>query len=64
MNILIFGAGGIGSVIGAFLARTGHNVSLLVRPWHLDVIRKQGLVVTGIWGDYRVKAFDLFTDVS
>lgn len=62
MNILVFGAGGIGSVLGGFLARTGHNVSLLGRPWHLDAVRRQGLGITGIWGDYRIKAFDLYTD--
>ncbi len=49
MRILIFGAGGVGSVFGAFLARMGHEVSLLGRPWHLDAIRKNGLVITGIW---------------
>ncbi len=64
MKILIFGAGGVGSVVGGFLARTGHEVSLLGRPWHLDVIRKNGLSISGIWGDYRMKAFDLYTDVS
>ena len=64
MKILIFGAGGVGSVVGAFLARTGHDVSLLGRPWHLDVIAKQGLSITGIWGDYRMKAFELYTQAS
>ena len=64
MKILIFGAGGVGSVVGGFLARTGHEVSLLGRPWHIDVVRKQGLSITGIWGDYRMKAFDLYTAVS
>ena len=64
MKILIFGAGGVGSVVGGFLARTGHEVSLLGRPWHLDVIRKNGLSISGIWGDYRMKAFDLYTDTA
>lgn len=64
MKILVFGAGGVGSVIGGFLARTGHEVSLLGRPWHLDVIRKEGLLITGIWGDYRMKAFDLYADAQ
>ncbi len=64
MKVLIFGAGGVGSVVGAFLARTGHGVSLLGRPWHLDVVAKQGLSITGIWGDYRMKAFDLYTQVT
>jgi 2-dehydropantoate 2-reductase len=60
MKILIFGAGGIGSVLGGFLARMGHEVALLGRAWHLGEIRKKGLTITGIWGDYRVKAFDLY----
>lgn len=60
MKVLIFGAGGIGSLIGGFLARTGHDVSLLGRAWHLDAVRQNGLSISGIWGDYRIKAFDLF----
>jgi 2-dehydropantoate 2-reductase len=60
VKVLVFGAGGIGSVMGGFLARTGHDVSLIGRSWHLDVIAKQGLTITGIWGDYRMKAFDLY----
>ena len=64
MKILIFGAGAVGSVVGGFLARTGHSVSLLGRPWHLDVIEKQGLLITGIWGDYRIKAFELYRGVE
>jgi 2-dehydropantoate 2-reductase len=64
MKILIFGAGGVGSVLGGFLARTGHAVSLLGRRWHLDVIKKDGLTISGIWGNYRIKAFDLYTEVS
>ena len=62
MKILIFGAGGVGSVVGGFLARMGHEVSLLGRAWHLDAVRKDGLTISGIWGDYRIKAFDLYTD--
>ncbi len=64
MKILILGAGGVGSVVGGFLARTGHDVSLLGRAWHLDVVRKQGLSITGIWGDYRMKAFDLYLNTD
>ena len=64
MKILIFGAGGVGSVIGGFLARLGHDVTLLGRPWHLDVIKKNGLTITGVCGDYRIKAFELFTDAE
>lgn len=64
MKILVFGAGGVGSVLGLLLARSGHDVSLLGRAWHLDAVRKKGLVVTGIWGDYASKAFELYTSPS
>ena len=64
MKVLIFGAGGVGSVVGGFLARTGHEVSLLGRPWHVEAIRKNGQAIKGIWGDYRIKAFDLYTTIA
>ena len=60
MKILIFGAGGVGSVVGGFLARMGHDVSLLGRAAYLDPVIERGLILTGIWGDYRVKAFTVY----
>ena len=35
MKILIMGAGSIGSVTGGFLAKAGHNVTLVGRPAHM-----------------------------
>ncbi len=64
MKVLIFGAGGVGSVMGGFLARMGHDVSLVGRAWHLDVIKKEGLLITGIWGDTRSKAFRFYTSAE
>lgn len=37
---------------------------MLGRPWHIDAVRKSGLTITGIWGDYRIKACDLYTSVD
>src|SRR5688572_8524995 len=45
MKIAIAGAGSVGSVIAGYLARAGHNVSLLVRGPHLQAIREHGLTV-------------------
>lgn len=64
MRILIFGAGAVGSMLGGFLARTGHEVSLLGRRWHLDAISRHGLRITGLWGEYRVKTFDLYSSAG
>jgi 2-dehydropantoate 2-reductase len=47
-KILFVGAGAIGSYLGAFLWRAGHDVTL-IDPWadHVEAIRAGGLSVTG-----------------
>ena len=44
MNILVMGAGAVGSYYGAMLARAGHAVTLVARQRHVDVIRREGLL--------------------
>jgi len=61
MRILVLGAGAVGSVLGGFLANAGHEVTLLGRAWHLDVVRRQGLAITGLWGERRVKGLAVAT---
>jgi len=39
---VIFGAGAVGSALGAYLARSGHRVQLLAREGHVRAIREQG----------------------
>jgi 2-dehydropantoate 2-reductase len=48
MRILFVGAGAIGSYLGAFLAREGHDVTL-VDAWaeQVEAIRQGGIAVTG-----------------
>jgi 2-dehydropantoate 2-reductase len=45
---ILFGAGAIGSYLGAFLSRAGHDVTL-VDAWaeQVEAIRQRGLTVTG-----------------
>ena len=47
-KILFIGAGAIGSYLGAFLTRSGHDVTLL-DPWaeQVETIRQKGISVTG-----------------
>jgi 2-dehydropantoate 2-reductase len=47
-KILFIGAGAIGSYLGSFLSRAGHDVTL-VDPWaeQVDTIRARGISVTG-----------------
>ncbi len=48
MKLLFVGAGAIGSYLGGFLARAGHEVTL-VDPWaaQVEAIRERGIGVTG-----------------
>jgi 2-dehydropantoate 2-reductase len=45
MRYIIYGAGGVGSVIGGRLFHHGHDVMLISRGDHLSVIQKQGLTL-------------------
>ena len=45
MKICIFGAGAVGGLIAAWLARAGHDVSVVARGVHLTAIRRNGLKI-------------------
>jgi 2-dehydropantoate 2-reductase len=48
MRLLIWGAGAIGGTLGAYLARAGHDVTLVdAAAEHVDAINRNGLRVTG-----------------
>ncbi len=53
-DILVYGAGAVGSLLGGFLARAGHRVVLLGRPQRMQAIREYGLKIDGIWGTHHV----------
>jgi 2-dehydropantoate 2-reductase len=52
MRFIIYGAGGIGSIMGGHLARTGHDVVLIGRPGHVTAINKRGLRLVTPTGTY------------
>jgi 2-dehydropantoate 2-reductase len=60
--ILIAGAGAIGSVMGAMLRRAGHPVAMLGRTPHLDAIAREGLRVSGLFGEHHSAGFMLASD--
>jgi 2-dehydropantoate 2-reductase len=45
MRVLVIGAGGLGSYVGAVLARAGHDVALMARGEHARAIEAHGLEV-------------------
>jgi 2-dehydropantoate 2-reductase len=52
VKVAIVGAGGVGGYFGGAMARAGHEVVLLARGEHRDVIRSRGLEVRepeGVW---------------
>ncbi|MGB1780247.1 MAG: ketopantoate reductase family protein [Longimicrobiales bacterium] len=55
MKIVVVGAGGLGSYVGAVLAEVGHDVTLVVRGEHRAAIEANGLQVRSHAGDVHVE---------
>jgi len=47
MDVLVFGAGSLGSLVGGLLARA-HDVTLVGRDPHVETVRQDGLRITGV----------------
>ena len=58
MKLCIYGAGAVGGLMAAWLARAGHDVSVIARGAHLEAIRRSGLRVRSENGveSFRIKA--------
>jgi 2-dehydropantoate 2-reductase len=54
MNIVVFGAGGVGGYFGAKLAKSGNKVTFIARGKHLKAIQKNGLQIKSIYGNFTV----------
>ncbi len=57
MRIGVFGTGAIGGILGGFCHIAGHDVLLIDKAdEHVDAINQNGLLITGIKGEFRVLA--------
>src|SRR5689334_8639400 len=57
MRVTIVGAGAIGGLVGGYMTRAGHDVTLVDRSAeHVAAINRDGLFVDGIRGDMRLPA--------
>lgn len=55
-RIAVVGAGAVGGYYGALLARAGHDVGFVARGAHGEAIRRQGLTIRRVDGEFTVKA--------
>ncbi len=55
LKICVVGAGAIGGILGAHLARAGHAVTLVARGPHLGAIRERGLILRHGAAQYLVR---------
>ncbi|RYF16909.1 MAG: 2-dehydropantoate 2-reductase [Comamonadaceae bacterium] len=55
MKVTVMGAGAVGCYFGGMLARAGHEVTLVGRPQHVEVIRRDGLRMETRTFDERVR---------
>jgi 2-dehydropantoate 2-reductase len=54
MRVAVYGPGGVGGYFGGRLAQAGAEVQLIARGAHLDALRRHGLRVRSVAGDFAV----------
>lgn len=54
MKIVVVGAGGVGGYFGGRLAKSGFDVTFIVRGKHLEAIKHNGLQIKSIKGNFKV----------
>ncbi|HEX6922355.1 MAG TPA: 2-dehydropantoate 2-reductase N-terminal domain-containing protein, partial [Bacillales bacterium] len=64
MNIVILGAGAVGGYIGGRLEEAGVPVSFLVRERRAEQLRKNGMRISSVHGDYSTESMQLHTDAE
>jgi 2-dehydropantoate 2-reductase len=55
VKLVVVGAGATGGFLGGFLARAGHDVTLVARGAHLEAMRRHGLRVRTAEGEFTVR---------
>ncbi len=54
MNIVVLGAGAIGSLVAGYLTAEGEDVLLVGHPDSVNAIRQRGLEVSGVRGPFKI----------
>jgi 2-dehydropantoate 2-reductase len=64
VRIAVFGSGAVGGYFGGRLAQSGEDVVFIARGDHLAAIRRHGLVVSSVSGDFVVQPAGATDDPS
>jgi 2-dehydropantoate 2-reductase len=64
MRIAIIGAGGIGAIYGAALAKAGNDVVFVARGAHLKALQENGLRVEGDRGETEIRPAQATDDIA
>ena len=64
MRIAVIGAGGIGAIYGASLAKAGADVTFVARGAHLAAMRERGLKIEGDRGEMHISPAQATDDPS
>jgi 2-dehydropantoate 2-reductase len=62
LRFAVIGAGGVGGYFGGRLAAAGHDVTFVARGAHLEALRRDGLAVSSVAGDFTVDPVRATTD--
>jgi 2-dehydropantoate 2-reductase len=64
MRIAVIGAGGIGAIYGAALAKAGADVVFVARGAHLEAMRENGLRIEGDRGQTHIRPVQATDDIA
>jgi 2-dehydropantoate 2-reductase len=64
MRIAVIGAGGIGAIYGASLAKAGEDVVFVARGTHLAAMRDNGLRIEGDRGEMHIRPAQATDDIA
>ncbi|MEO7736088.1 MAG: 2-dehydropantoate 2-reductase [Kofleriaceae bacterium] len=63
-RVAVVGAGGVGGLLAAMIARAGHDVRVLARGAALQAIRERGIMVRGPDGEHTVSVTQVADDAA
>lgn len=61
MRMAVIGVGAIGGTLSALLDRAGNTVVVTARGENLQAIQRDGIQLTGAWGEHRAQVQQLST---